>query len=414
MGAGHSHRADRSDSELRVRALPRRVLLGMLAAAAVATVVGLFSLWPQGDRVSELADSVSFAAPGVTFPRATVDEVQPPCPTVQDEAGRTSFPRPGEDQRCGRIRVTLAEGAGDGAATAVEVPPQVSESGLREGDQVKLMRVPGTDGQPATYSYFGTERGQPLLLLAGLFAMVVIAVAWLRGLFAILGLGFSAWLIGTFLLPGVLSGQSAVWVGLVASSAIMFVVLYTTHGFTLRTSTALAGTLLGLVTTAGIGYLSVGATRLTGVSDEGGGVLQSFASQLDFQGLLTCAVMIAGLGVLNDVTITQASAVWELRAASGTMSRARLWASGMRIGRDHIASTIYTIAFAYAGTALTLLLVLQLYDLPVLDLLATEEITQEVVRTLATSIGLVLAVPLTTAIAVAVVPGPEDGVEPVG
>ena len=88
------------------------------------------------------------------------------------------------------------------------------------------------------------------------------------------------------------------------------------------------------------------------------------------------------------------------------MSRARLFTSGMRIGRDHIASTIYTIVFAYAGTALTILLVLQLYGLPLVDLLATEEIAQEVVRTLATSIGLVLAVPVTTAIAVATVPAP--------
>ena len=112
--------------------------------------------------------------------------------------------------------------------------------------------------------------------------------------------------------------------------------------------------------------------------------------------------------MLNDVTITQASAVWELRAASPTMSRARVFASGMRIGRDHIASTIYTIVFAYAGTALTVLLVLRLYQLPTGTLLATEEITQEVVRTLATSIGLVLAVPLTTLIAVATLPGAHD------
>jgi uncharacterized membrane protein len=106
------------------------------------------------------------------------------------------------------------------------------------------------------------------------------------------------------------------------------------------------------------------------------------------------------------VTITQSSAVWELRAAGPELSRRELFTSAMRIGRDHIASTIYTIVFAYTGAGLSILLVLFLYDLPLLDLLGTEDIAAEVVRTLASAIGLVLAVPVTTAIAaVTVAPG---------
>jgi uncharacterized membrane protein len=309
------------------------------------------------------------------------------------------------------LQVTVAEGDGEGDETEIEVPPHVAESGLEQGDQVRLLRRPADGEQPVVYAYFGTERTQPLWILGIAFVAVVAVVARQRGLFALLGLGFSAWLIGTFLLPAVLAGESALLAGLVASSAIMFVVIYTTHGFSIRSSAALAGTLVGIGITAAIGAVSVGATHLTGVTDEGSNVLQTFATDVDLQGLLTCAVMIAGLGVLNDVTITQSSSVWELRAASATMTRRDLFGSGMRIGRDHIASTIYTIAFAYTGTALTLLLVLELYDLPVLDLLSTEEITQEVVRTLVTSIGLVLAVPFTTAIAALLVPGarqPED------
>ena len=126
---------------------------------------------------------------------------------------------------------------------------------------------------------------------------------------------------------------------------------------------------------------------------------------LDFQGLLTCAVIIAGLGVLNDVTITQASAVWELRGAGPQLSRREIFVSATRIGQDHIASTIYTIVFAYAGAALAVLMLIQLYGLPLTELLATEEIGQEVVRTLASAIALVLAVPVTTAIAALTVPG---------
>ncbi len=186
--------------------------------------------------------------------------------------------------------------------------------------------------------------------------VVVLAVARLRGLYALIGLAFSAAVITRFMLPSLLSGESGILVGVVGASAIMFVVLYTTHGWSLRTSAALGGTLAGIGLTGLIASYAVAGTRLTGVADEGGRVLGTFADDLSFPGLLTCAIIVAGLGVLNDVTITQASAVWEIRAAAPGMSRRAVFASGMRIGRDHIASTIYTIVFAYAGTALLVLL----------------------------------------------------------
>jgi len=240
----------------------------------------------------------------------------------------------------------------------------------------------------------------------------VLVVARLRGLMALVGLGVAGVVLGGFAVPALLTGESAVPVALAAAAAIMYVVLYTTHGFSLRTSAALAGTLAGMGLTAVVGWWSVSSAHLTGVVDDGGRVLSTFAGTLSLQDLLIAAVVIAGLGVLNDVTITQASAVWELRAASPTMSRTRLFNSAMRIGRDHIASTIYTIVFAYAGTALTLLLAVSLYDRSWFELLGTEEIAEELVRAFASSIGLVLAVPATTVIAVAVVPGPRDPLGP--
>jgi len=230
--------------------------------------------------------------------------------------------------------------------------------------------------------------------------VVVAAVARLRGVLALIGLGFGAFILVKFMLPALLTGESGLGVALVGSSAIMFVVLYLAHGFSMRTSAALAGTLLGVVITAFIGVISVKSSRLSGISDETGAILSTFAGNVNFQGLLTCALIVAGLGVLNDVTITQASAVWELRAAAPDMPRGRLFTSSMRIGRDHIASTIYTIVFAYAGAALSVLLLLYFYQRPILDLLSTEDIAEEITRTLASSIGLVLAVPITTWIAV--------------
>ena len=141
------------------------------------------------------------------------------------------------------------------------------------------------------------------------------------------------------------------------------------------------------------------AARLSGLSTDENIALAGQTEGLSFTALLTCSLVIAGLGVLNDTTITQSSAVWELRAAGPHLSRWELFSSGMRIGRDHIASTIYTIVFAYAGAALSTLVLLALYEQPLGLLLSTEQFAEEIVRTLGSGIGLVLSVPLTTAVA---------------
>ncbi|RYJ05049.1 MAG: YibE/F family protein, partial [Actinomycetales bacterium] len=339
-------------------------------------------LWPDSAEVDRVKSEVVFAAPGVTFPNAVVEEVAD----------------------SGAVVATVQDGTGEGTEVTVQVPPQVVDAGLRAGDEVKLQRTPAAEGGEVQWSYFETVRSTPLLVMTLAFVLLVLLVARWRGLFALLGLAFSGIVIWTFMLPALLTGEPALAVGLAGSALIMYVVLYTTHGFSLRTSTALAGTLVGVLVTAALGTIGASTTRATGVTDNGN-ILQSLVGDLSFQGLFTCAVVIAGLGVLNDVTITQSSSVWEIREAGPTLNRRQVFASGMRIGRDHIASTIYTIVFAYAGTTLAVLLILQLYGLPFSVLLTTEDLTEEIVRTLASSIGLVLAVPLTTAIAALVVPG---------
>jgi uncharacterized membrane protein len=192
----------------------------------------------------------------------------------------------------------------------------------------------------------------------------------------------------------------------------MFVVLYAAHGFSARTTTALVGTLSGLILIALLGW---GATRwahLTGVAAEDDYVLAAAAPNLHLSSVVMCGIIVAGLGVLNDVTITQASAVWELADSggrSGPRAGRQLFSRAMRIGRDHIASTVYTIAFATAGASLSVLLLIAVYDRPLLQVLQTEQFAGEIVRTLVGSIGLVLAVPLTTAIGVAVVRASNAG-----
>ncbi|WP_435747371.1 YibE/F family protein [Nocardioides sp. SYSU DS0663] len=389
-GHAHGHAHGHGAAEVDVRRRPRAVLLGTLAALGIATLVGLVMLWPDGDRAEEIRDDVVFQAPGVTFAAATVQELEGTTATVE-----------------------IDEGADAGQTRTLELPPEVVDSGVEQGDELRLLAQPsqesGADGE-LTYTYFGTDRSGVLWALTALLVLVVLAVARWRGLLGLLGLVFAGAVLAGFVLPALLVGESGLAVALVGSALIMYVVLYTTHGFSLRTSAALAGTLAGLAVTAALGVLATGAARLTGVAGEAPARLNSFVPGLDLPGLFTAALVIAGLGVLNDVTITQSSAVWELRAAAPGMSRRTLFGSGMRIGRDHIASTIYTIVFAYAGTALTVLLVLQLYGLPWGVVLTTEDFAEEVVRTLVSSTGLVLAVPITTAIAVWTVSGPVEAV----
>ncbi len=408
MGGAHSHaHAHRHSDDVAVAPRAKRVLLAFLALCAVVTVIGLVALWPDRAAVSELRDKAQYAAPGVSFVKASVTKVQDPCPVDAD--GNTTGSGPDlATATCGTISVTVTAGRESGAERKVGAPPAVLDSGLAAGDTVRLMRIPGTDGAPASYVYDDVVRAKPLWILWVVFVVAVALVARMRGILALVGLAFGGAVLLWFMLPALLSGSSGIAVALVGSSAIMFVVLYIAHGPSLRTSTALAGTLIGIGITALIGQLAINGATLSGFSDESSALLSAFTTQISFQGLLTCALVIAGLGVLNDVTITQSSSVWELREAGPALGRRELFTSGMRIGRDHIASTIYTIVFAYAGSALAILLLLSLYDRPLSQLLSSEVIAEEIVRTLASGIGLVLAVPVTTAIAALTVTGPRE------
>ncbi|MFJ2030020.1 YibE/F family protein [Streptosporangium sp. NPDC087985] len=382
----------------------RRVLIVLtlvLAPLALATVVGMAVLWPE--RAGHPASGTASALPAreLTHPEATVLTVSPyECPAINQRPGPTGPPR---TVTCANVEARLETGREKGELVTVDVAAESYRAGLQAGDRIRLVRVFNHLAGPPTYGFFDHARQTPIGVLAIAFAVVVVAVARLRGLAALLGLGLAFLVLIKFMLPALLAGESPLLVGLVGSSAIMFVVLYLAHGFSARTTTALAGTLFGLLATAGLGTWAVNAVHLTGLADGDGVTLTALNGRVDLPGLVLCGIIVAGLGVLNDVTITQSSAVWELHELSPNRSARELFSSAMRIGRDHIASTVYTITFAYAGAALPILLLVDTYGRPLLDVVGSEGVAEEVVRTLVGSIGLVLAIPLTTAIAVLVV-----------
>jgi uncharacterized membrane protein len=277
------------------------------------------------------------------------------------------------------------------------------KAGIHVGDSVQLARFKAQAGLPSSYAFVDFTRGFPMVVLAVAFAVLVVVVARWRGLAALVGLALSFAVLIRFMIPALLSGEDPVAVGLVGSAAIMFVLLYLAHGISIRTTTALVGTLFGLGASALLGAWAVGAANLTGVASEDDLTVAATAGQVRLSGLLLCGIIVASLGVLNDVTVTQASAVWELHALRPDSSPTRLFTAAMRIGRDHIASSVYTIVFAYAGSALPVLLLINLSQRPLDTLLTSEALAQEIIRTLVGSIGLVLSVPLTTAVGVALV-----------
>jgi uncharacterized membrane protein len=415
MAHAHVHSPGGSGWKVPTDRVPRLVLLVVLAAAGLSTVIGLFTLWPDHAQAASASSRIEFAPKGTTFPTGRIVKLSNGCPGYFSATSSAST-GPGDTRACQQSEVTLLDGPSTGRTIALPILWPYATAGLHVGDQLELVVPPqaaaqgkqsgSTAADPSEtqgITVNGVVRDQSLTIWLLVFVAVVIAIGLLRGLMALVALGFTGFMLIQFVLPALVTGKPGLAVAIVGGSAIMFVVLYLAHGPSIRTSVALVGTLFGIAMTAGIAQLAVTTTHLTGVTGDVGGMLAG-VTQIDFRGLLTCAIVIAGLGVLNDVTVTQASAVWELRAASPDLSRRQLFAAAMRIGRDHIASTIYTIAFAYTGAAMAVLIVLYLYDRSVVSLLSQEDLAAEVVRTLCSGIGLVLAVPATTAIAVALVP----------
>ena len=354
----------------------------MLALIGVAAVVSVAMLWPDRSGLGALQSKAAFAPTGTTYVQARLSD-------------RTATTAAGEK---GSVAV-LTQGPDEGRHVTFTLPRADQRSALGAGDTVVLARTPSADGSAANYTFFAVHRGSSLWLLTALFVVVLVAVARWRGVMALVGLAVAGAVLWWFVVPAMLVGHHPALVALAGAAVILFVVLYSTHGVRPTTSAALAGTLGGVAVTVALATWAIHATRLSGVTGDAGNALLSYAPDVAFPGLLVAGVVIAGLGVLNDVTITQASAVYELRAASPGASRLHVLRAAMRIGRDHIASTVYTIVFAYAGTALLTLMVIRLYAQPAGLLIGTEDLSEEVVRTLVSSVGLILAVPLTTAIA---------------
>ena len=424
MGSGHSH-VSQSHSEPTAQAIAARrkanyILAAVLVPLTLLTLAAMAMLWPTGSKEGISLSNPYSAAPGVTFDTGKIQSVvvencmqgsasqNPASAGGQDAGGQGSGPS-GPSGQGSDCTFAFTEPDHGGSPVKVVINPDVAKShGVKPGDQIRYLNLSKAQGASAAqgspaYIFVDFVRTLPIVLLALLYAVVVIAVARWRGLRALIGLVGAYCVLVSFMLPGLVEGKPPLLLALVGSTVIMIGVLYFAHGFSARTSTALLGTIFGLGITALLAAWATDAANLAGVGSSEAATLVNTSANISISGVILCGLIISGLGVLNDVTITQSAAVWELYELAPATSARKLFTSAMRIGRDHIASTVYTIAFAYAGAALPILIIVMLYDRPLADTLTSAELSEEVIRTLVGSIGLVLAIPVTTLIAVLVV-----------
>ena len=270
---------------------------------------------------------------------------------------------------------------------------------LSVGDTIFVNRLQSIDGSEY-YMFKDVERRPQLLYLTLVMVSLVLLFAGWQGARALLSLGISIGAIIFLLVPALLAGYSPALSSLVIAGLILLVSFYLTHGLRPHVTIALVGTFGAVLVTCLLSAFSVSWLTLTGFSTDAAVYLNfSTGGQLDIAGLLLGSIIIGLLGVLDDVSITQASVVQELRGANQALGARELYRRAIRVGRDHVGSLVNTLALAYVGAALPLVLLFARSDASFLTSINQEVIAVEIVRIVIGSIGLVLAVPFTTAIA---------------
>ena len=364
----------------------KRALTAVAAILAAVTVVGLAILWP-GDSEVNFGGGLA-----VDSQEAKVVEVRETvCPGLGG-------------QRCQLVIAELESGPAAGRRVELQLNATGFDPDLDPGDGIRVTRAPepppGAEGVAGpAYSFYDFQRGPPMLALALIFVAIVLLFARLRGALSLIGLGFSLAVVLLFVVPAILDGESPLAVAVVGGLAIALITIPLAHGAGPKSLAALLGTAASLLLTALLAYLFTEATHLTGMSSEEGTFLQLAGVDLSLEGLLLAGMVIGALGVLDDVTVSQASTVLALRAANPALRFRELFGTAMRVGRDHVSATVNTLVLAYVGASLPVLLIFSSAELGLADALGTELVAKEVVATLVGSIGLIAAVPLTTALA---------------
>lgn len=364
--------------------------LPVIFMAILFCIVALMTV-PSLNRVN-LPD-VNMSAMGSETMRARVTEII--------EEGQIDLG--GTFQRYQVARVEILEGDYRGIVMEMDYGRrQVLSSNLylEVGDNVVVTIGTRPDGVLTVY-FADFVRVNYLLWLTAIFAVTILLISRWKGLRSLISMALSLTIIIGYIIPHILAGEDPLRVSISGSVILLAVTLYLTYGWNLKTHAAVLSMIIVLLITGVLAGAFVVVTRLTGSGDENAlFLLQMLNTQINLRGLLLGGMIIGALGVLDDLVTTQASAVFELHHVNPSLGFPQLFRSAMRIGQDHVAATVNTLVLAYAGASLPMLLMFSLGRGDYGTLVNFEFVAEEIVRTLVGSLGLVAAVPLTTAIAI--------------
>lgn len=306
------------------------------------------------------------------------------------------IPGTGTEHRYQTIRAEFLEGPEAGREVVIEN----DYLELDAGDRFYASRTLFPDGSVA-YGVIGVDRLQSLYVLLGIFVAAVLLFGGRQGLRSLAALAGGFVVIAYVLMPGLLAGWPPLPASFLVATAILAVAIFLTHGANRESLAAFLGTVLAVLATGVFAILAVSFTQLSGFAAEEA-VYLNFNTQgtLDFTGLLLGAIVIGTLGVLDDVAVTQAAVVGELFSARPGMGRLEAYRRALRVGREHVGALVNTLVLAYTGASLPLLLLFYTASAEPTSILNMEIVATEVVRAVVGSLGLILAVPLTTGLAV--------------
>jgi uncharacterized membrane protein len=353
-------------------------LSGSILAIGMVLLVGLIVLWPRGEANIDF-ELIGFA-----------DDTAPGRVEASEEGACSYAP----DFRCNRAEVVITGGPHEGEQVLFEFPDDRGQPHLATGDRVFLTVVDLPDGT-AIFQYADRDRRILLGVLALIFGTAVVGLGRLKGVAALSGLVISIGVLLVFILPAIVRGTDAMLVALVGGGVIAMVTLYLAHGYNPFTHAAALGTFAALTLTVLLSWLVVGLASFSGLTGDDAFFLIAIPD-LDLSGVVLAGIVLGALGALDDVTVTQASAVWEVHEANPELGPERLFQAGVRVGRNHIVSTVNTLLLAYAGASLPLLILFSVSAQAMGVIASSEVVAVEIVRTLVGSMGLVAAVPITT------------------
>jgi uncharacterized membrane protein len=377
---------------LRTRA--GHITAGLVAALVLAVIVGLVALRP-GDGAE--------APP----PLGVGDVVGADVISVA-HGGCENWAGPG----CRVATIELRSGPSAGRRSTITLPNDRLAPQVTAGDRIRVARsvpagldpdlveqLPIDDPSQQPFAFIDFERSSPLLALVLVFAALVVVLGRWHGVRALLGLLISLGIVVEFLVPAIVDGRPPLLVAMVGALAVMLVTIGLSHGVGLKSMAAILGTATSLGLTACLALFAVRSVEITGFSSEQATLLLSGVGDLSLQGLVVAGMVIGALGVLDDVTVSQASTVLALRRANASLGFVRLFGEALAVGRDHLGATVNTLVLAYAGAALPVLLIFNTNQTPFAEAVNREPVAEQIVAMLVGSIGLIAAVPLTTAVA---------------